>query len=115
MSRAGEHVVVWVMTENADEAQSMGRAMVEKRLAACANVLPGARSIYWWEGTVQEAGECLLVLKTRGALAEDLVAAIASRHSYDTPGVVVLPVAGAHEPYLTWIDNETELPKDQTI
>lgn len=79
-------VMVHVMVGEKSEASEIARAVVGQRLAACANILPGARSVYWWNGSLEEADECLLVLKTRRELAERLVAEIARLHSLRMPG-----------------------------
>ena len=101
-------VLVYVTAGSRDEALMIGRAAVESRLAACANVLPSATtSIYWWEGKVNDAEEVSLILKTRADLVERLVAAIKERHSYDCPCVVALPISGGNPQFLDWIDAET--------
>lgn len=106
-------VLLYVTTENEAEAERIGRTLVEARLAACANILPGMRSVFRWQGAVQTGAECVLVLKTRGELAEAATAAVTAAHSYDCPCVLVLPVQGGHRPFLDWIAAETGPPPDE--
>src|SRR5947209_6287093 len=89
------------------EAERIASALVEKRLAACVNVLPGVTSIYRWEGAIERATEWLLLIKTRRDLFDDLSAEIKRLHSYDVPEVVALPITNGANSYLQWIDEET--------
>ncbi len=98
---------VYVTASSAEEAGKIGRALVEARLAACANVLGAIQSYYWWEGAVQEDSEAALVLKTRADLVEALTAKVKELHSYDCPCVVALPIEGGNPAFLAWIDAET--------
>lgn len=98
----------WVNCGSAEEAERIGRAIVEARLAACANVLPGLCSIYWWQGRIERAAEVALVLKTRAELVEPLVAAVKAAHSYTVPCVVALPIREGNPDYLAWLAAETD-------
>jgi periplasmic divalent cation tolerance protein len=89
------------------EALTIGRTVVQERLAACANVLAGMTSIYWWQGALEQADEAVLVLKTRAELVERLTARIRELHSYECPCVVALPIAAGNPDYLDWIARET--------
>src|SRR5919205_4046839 len=82
------------------EAEKAGRAVVERRLAACVNILPGMISHYWWQGTIERAEEVVMIIKTRASLAEAVRAAVKEMHSYDTPAILVLPVEGGDAGYL---------------
>ncbi len=104
---AAEYVWVYVTASTRDEALKIGRAVVQERLAACANVIDGLTSVYWWEGAVQEDPEAALVLKTRADLLEPLAARIRELHSYTCPCVVALPVLGGNPDFLAWIREET--------
>lgn len=98
-----------VLCATREEALAIGHAVVEERLAAAANVSDESVSIYRWEDKIHEKPEAALLLKTRADLAERLVARVRELHSYDCPGVVVLPVAASHPGYLGWIAAETVL------
>lgn len=99
--------VVYVTTSSRDEALDIGRAVVGERLAACANVLGGVRSIYWWEGNISEDDETLLVLKTSEASLDALIGRIRSLHSYTTPCITAWPIAAGNPDYLAWVETET--------
>ncbi len=106
---APEFVVVLVTTASADEGARIGRALVEERLAACANVVGPIRSIYRWQGAVEEADEHLLVAEgARGATSPALEARVRALHSYDVPEVLALPVTAGSAPYLAWLADATE-------
>ena len=90
-----------------DEARRIGRELVLARLAACANILPGMKSIYRWEGELQEDQEVVLIAKTTGDRVPALTEKVRSIHSYDCPCVVTLPVAGGNPDFLEWIAAET--------
>jgi len=89
------------------EAERAGRAIVERRLAACVNILPGMISHYWWEGRLERGEEAVMIFKTRGSLAEAVRAAVKDVHPYATPAITVLPVEGGDAAYLGWIMAET--------
>ncbi len=98
---------IYITAASQDEALTIGRAVVEARLAACANVFPGVTSVYWWEGSRQEDGEAALILKTRQDLVDQVVAKVKELHSYKCPCVVALPIAGGNKDFLDWISKET--------
>lgn len=100
-------LVVLVTAPAADDAARIARTLVEERLAACGNVVPGLRSIYRWQGAVQEDVEALLVLKTTRDRFEALRARVVALHPYEVPEVIALPVEAGSAPYLAWIASET--------
>jgi periplasmic divalent cation tolerance protein len=102
--------VVFVYTTHPSvvEAERIGRELVEKRLCACVNILPGMVSLYWWQGAIERADETVMVIKTRAALAEAVRAAVRQLHSYTTPAIVVLPVESVDPDYKQWLLAETE-------
>ncbi len=85
------------------DAQKIARTLVEERIAACVNIVPGITSIYRWKGAVEQEGEVLLVIKTMADRVEALKARLVELHPYELPEVVVIPIAGGHAPYLAWI------------
>jgi periplasmic divalent cation tolerance protein len=103
--------LIYVTASNRDEAVKIGREVVENRLAACANVLAGTASIYWWEGAVTEDEEVSLILKTRTALVGQVIDKVKQIHSYDCPCVVALDITAGNPDFLKWIDAETT-PRD---
>jgi periplasmic divalent cation tolerance protein len=88
---------------DAEAALRLGRALVEERLAACVNVVPGVRSVYRWREAVEEAAEVLLVIKTTAAVAPALAARIEELHPYETPEVLAFDPTGGAASYLQWI------------
>jgi periplasmic divalent cation tolerance protein len=104
----GEFVVVLVTAGDADEAARIGRAVVEERLAACANVVGPIRSIYRWQGAVEDASEHLLLLKARAGDVASLEARVRALHSYDVPEVIALPIRGGSATYLAWLAESTD-------
>jgi len=103
-----ENVVFVYMTfGQREEAERIGAAIVEDRLAACVNVLPGMTSMYWWEGRMQKESEVVLIAKTRRSLFPALKEKVLSLHSYDCPCIVAWPLAEGHQPFLDWIGEQT--------
>ena len=100
-------VMIYATAQTRDEAMAIGRALVGEKLAACVNVLGQARSIYRWQGAVEEADEVVLIAKTRQALVDRALARIKELHSYDVPCAVAYGMVGGLEPYLDWIGAET--------
>lgn len=106
-----EVVILYTTWPDAETAQACGAAAVEARLAACVNILAPMRSIYRWQGKVEQAQETPMLLKTTLARAEALKDFIAARHPYDTPAILPLTVAdtGAAQPFLDWVRAETAI------
>jgi periplasmic divalent cation tolerance protein len=100
-------LVVLVTAPTAEQAAELARTLVEERLAACGNVVPGLRSIYRWEGKVQDDAEALLLLKTTRARFDALRARVLALHPYDVPEVLAVPVEAGSAPYLAWIADST--------
>ena len=100
-------LVVLVTAPTPERAAEIARALVEERLAACGNVVSGVRSIYRWEGSVQDDAEALLLLKTTRPRFEALKERILALHPYQVPEVIALPVQAGSAPYLAWIAGAT--------
>lgn len=98
---------VYATAADATEAERIGRTVVAERLAACANVLPGMRSIYWWQGKLEEAAEAVLILKTTRERLAALVARVKALHSYDCPCIEAIEVAAGNPEFLAWVEAET--------
>ena len=90
-----------------DVAPGLARALVGERLAACVNVIPGVRSVYRWQGRVEEDDEVLLVAKTRGDRVDELSRRVCELHPYDLPETLALPATGGSAAYLEWVAAET--------
>lgn len=100
-------VTVYAIFESEAEARRIARALVEERLAACANILGACHSIYRWQGAIEEGEEVAALFKTRADLADSLIARLAELHSYDVPAAVAWPIANALDAYGQWVDAET--------
>ena len=99
-----EHAVVLSTAGSETEASHIARALVERGLAACVNVVPGVKSTYRWQGDVRTDAEFLLVVKTRRDRFDEVRAAIRELHSYELPEIVMLDIADGDAAYLAWID-----------
>ena len=88
------------------DAEKVARTLVEERLAACVNVVPGVVSIYRWKGNVEQEPELLLVIKTLAERVDALKARLLELHPYELAEVVVIPIGGGHAPYLAWIGQQ---------
>ena len=111
MSEPSEFRLVYITSASREEALRVGRALVQQRLAACANVRGDVTSVYWWEGELQEESEAVLIAKTRASLVDRLVAKVREIHSYDCPCVVTLPIQEGLGDFLSWIERETTAPE----
>ena len=100
-------ILVYTTYPSIVEAETAGRAIVERRLAACVNILPGMISHYWWQGSLERAEEVVMILKTRADLADAVGRAVRQSHPYTTPSILVLPIDGGDPDYLAWITAET--------
>lgn len=107
MDDTGSVRVVLMTAPDAETARRMACALVDERLIACANVLPGITSIYHWQGKVLTEAECLVVMKTRAALVPQLMERATALHPYDVPELLSLPVAEGLPAYCRWVLDET--------
>ncbi len=111
-----EYIQVSTTTEKKEDAERIAKALVEKRLAACIQILGPIVSTYWWKGNVETAGEWLCFIKTKRALYDKLEKAIKEIHSYETPEIIAVPIARGSKEYLGWLSNElekSELPRSK--
>ena len=101
-----EYAMVTTTYDAEDKAHALAAAVIDGRLAACAQVYPIA-SVYRWQGRVENEREWRVDFKTRASLVDDLTALIKERHDYDTPEVIAVPIFTGSPEYLTWIKGET--------
>ncbi len=99
--------LIYMTAASLEEAKSLARMLVEERLAACVNLLPGMTSVYRWEGTVQFGDEIVVIAKTRADLVDAVTARVRELHSYNCPCVVAVPIDGGNPDFLQWIVDET--------
>lgn len=105
--------VVLITAPHAEEAEKLARLLVEKRLAACVNVVPRIRSFFWWEGKIDVQEEVLLILKTTTPRWPALLEAVSAHHSYETPEIIALPILQGAQKYLNWLSAETSDPGNE--
>ncbi len=102
-----QYIVVFVTTGSEAEAETIAKALVEERLAACVNIISPIRSFYRWQGRVADDREWLLMIKTQADVFDALAARVHTLHSYDVPEVIALPILAGAQNYLDWIQQET--------
>jgi periplasmic divalent cation tolerance protein len=98
-----DKIVVLSTCANQEEAERLARLLVDQRLAACVNVIPGIRSYYRWKGVVEAAGECLLIVKSSRDLFASLTAVLGKAHSYEVPEALAIPIVDGAANYLNWL------------
>lgn len=96
-------VIVFVTTADSGEAKSIAYELLNSKLAACVNIIPMVKSIYWWQSKIEESEESLLIIKSEDNLLEKVVIKIKSIHSYDVPEIIAVKVIGGSKDYLEWI------------
>jgi len=100
-------IVVYITSPNEDEAARIAKAIVEERLAGCVNIVKGIRSIYSWQGKIEDDSEVLMIVKTQKHLFERLKMRVKELHSYTVPEIIALPVVEGSEDYLNWLKEAT--------
>jgi uncharacterized protein involved in tolerance to divalent cations len=101
-----DKIVVFSMCDSEQEAERIAASLVEKRLAACVNVIRGVKSVYRWKGAVERSDETMLVIKSTRAHFDKLRAELVGMHTYEVPEVIALPIVDGSPAYLEWIDRE---------
>lgn len=101
-------VLVYTTWPDTSAAERAGRILIQDRLAACVNILPGMMSLYRWENKVQQSSEAVMLIKTRSDLVERVMASVREHHSYDTPAILVIEIADADPQFAAWIRTETQ-------
>jgi periplasmic divalent cation tolerance protein len=100
-------VLLYMTAPDLTTAGKIARTLLAERLIACANLLPGATALYWWEGTIEEAGEVVVIAKSTAERVDAVTARVKQLHPYSCPCVVALPVDGGNEAFLAWVRAET--------
>jgi periplasmic divalent cation tolerance protein len=101
-----DKIVVLSTCATADEAAKLARVLVEARVAACVTIVPGARSVYRWQGAVETSEECLLIIKSSRPLFDQLLATLEKAHSYEVPEVLAIAVVDGAPNYITWLEGQ---------
>lgn len=102
-----KEIVVFITAPNEDEAAKIARAIVKDRLAGCVNIIKNIRSIYRWQGKIEDEPEVLMVVKTQKSLFDELSKKVKELHSYSVPETIALPIVEGSEDYIRWLNEET--------
>jgi periplasmic divalent cation tolerance protein len=101
------YIIILVTAKDRKEAEKIARGLLEAKLIACANIVEGVKSLFWWQGKIDSSNEALLVLKTKKILFKKVLIKVKSLHSYQTPEIIALPIINGSEDYLKWVDLST--------
>jgi len=102
------YIVIYITTGSVNEAEKIGRTLVEEKLVACSNIISPIRSIYSWQRKICDDKEALMVLKTKRKLFKQIVKRVEKLHSYDVPEIIAIPMIEGSGKYLSWINEETK-------
>jgi periplasmic divalent cation tolerance protein len=100
-----ELIIVLITTSGIDEAGKISKLLLEKKKAACVNIIPGISSSFWWLNKIEKAPENLLLVKTKASLLNDLIKLVKQNHSYEVPEIIALPIIGGNIDYLNWLND----------
>jgi len=104
MVEESNYVLVFITTDSHESAELISRSLLEHKQAACISVIPGVDSSFWWQGKIENARECLLVVKTKAARLDELIRSVKMYHRDEVPEIMAIPIIGGNPDYLKWID-----------
>ncbi len=107
---SADHCLLYVTCSGPHEAETIARALIKDRLAACANIIPQITALFEWQDNLETATESILILKTQTRLAETATQAIRMRHAYECPCILQLPITSGNPDFLNWITHQTTSP-----
>lgn len=102
-----DEIVVYITVSSSEEAERISRGLLEKRLIACANIVPGIVSLFHWKGKICKEDELLIIAKSRGKLFDDIVSLVKGLHSYTVPEIISIPIVHGSDDYLKWVKETT--------
>ena len=108
MSTDHDTIIVFVTAAHKEEAEGIARVLLQERLVACVNILSGVRSLFWWEGKIDEAQETLMLMKTTRDKFSGLSERVQSLHSYEVPEIIAVPIQTGEETYLKWVEESVK-------
>jgi len=100
------HIVLFITNSTVEEARKIAEVLLEQRKIACANIVPGVVSLFWWQDRIDTVQENLLIAKTEASRLNELVELVTKIHSYDVPEIIAMPIVGGNPKYLEWISSE---------
>jgi periplasmic divalent cation tolerance protein len=103
-----EEIIVLITATSKDEAGRIGTALVNEHIAACVNILPQIRSLFFWDGKTQDENEMLMIVKSRLSQLDRIIARVKELHSYTVPEVIAIPIIGGSPEYLHWLKDSTQ-------
>ncbi len=103
MNNKSKLIFVYITASNSAEAETLSKALLQKKLIACSNVFPEIKSFYHWDGEIQSSSECVMICKSTSNQFEAIKNLVTELHSYDTPCVVSIPLEGSHPPFADWL------------
>ena len=106
--RTPEFVVILVTASSLEEARKIAAVLLDKRKAACVNILPRVHSSFWWQGKIDKVEESLLVIKTTAPSTQAVIELVKANHSYTVPEIIAVPIVGGNPDYLDWINREVQ-------
>jgi len=99
-------VVILITASIDEEAEKIANRLLTQRKAACVNIIPKVRSLFWWKGELDSADEAILIVKSKASLVDEIVSLVKEAHSYEVPEVIALPLIGGNPDYLSWMSDE---------
>jgi periplasmic divalent cation tolerance protein len=106
MTAPNAFIIVQITAKDEAEARALAQMMLERKKAACVNIIPRVSTLYRWQGKIESGTESLMIIKTRAALLDDIIALVKTNHSYEVPEVIATPLAGGSPGYLAWLGDE---------
>lgn len=103
-----EEIIVLITAGSGEEATAIATALVDEHLAACVNIVPEVRALFFWEGKTQDVREALLICKSRQPLLEKIISRVKALHSYTVPEIIALPIVAGSRDYLDWMQKSTK-------
>ena len=103
-----QYIVILVTAKDKKEAGKIAKGLLEAKLIACANIVEGVQSLFWWQGKIDSSKEVYLILKTKKILFKKVAVKVKSLHSYQTPEIIALPIVGGSEDYLHWMGSSCD-------
>jgi periplasmic divalent cation tolerance protein len=98
-------IVILITAKDKKEAETIARGLLDAKLIACANIVEGVQSLFWWQGKIDSSKEAMLILKTKKILFKKVSSKVKSLHSYQTPEIIALPIVAGSEDYLHWVNS----------